>query len=529
MNIKMEINEPNNIDVNNILNDFTLVIDKETNDLPDTNNFNWLEKYHPDSLDKCLLKSDDKKNIETWLYNLKNYDPNNIKPSQKSKKKQSKSKKSDIPSNCLLLHGPPGIGKTTISKLIYKKFGYDILEFNASDTRTAKVLEDRLGKVSGSHNIVDFMCNKKTKIAVILDEMDGLSSGDKGGMGEINSIISQAQVNQTPFICITNSISKRMDSLKRKSLYIKLGKPNDIIIDKIINNIISEENISISPAIQKKIVTKGQGDIRRSITLLEYFFRNKHTIESPCEDYNSDQSDEIDQQDNVSEIDFETEIENYSRKFTELAPYEMAEKVLGSYENLDFFLKNFNYDNSMTNWYIFENFVKFIDKNRIGSFEKKCESIENIYSYFCQGDIVEKYIVMSQNNDLYTYANIFKTHSASYLSNKNLKKTSYNKMGMMNYSTLLNKTSLEYLNSKSWLNLNSQLQNNQDTNITSILYDIIWKHYEKEDYDYLEKIISKYKISIEEFEKILKGSCYYNKSDSATKMRKKIKMIYDQL
>ena len=99
----------------------------------------------------------------------------------------------------------------------------------------------------------------------------------------------------------------------------------------------------------------------------------------------------------------------------------------------------------------------------------------------------------------------------------------------MNYSTLLNKTSLEYLNSKNWLTLNEQLQNNQDTNITSVLYDIIFKHYENENYDYLTKIINKYKIKIDDFEKILKGSCYYNKSESAVQMRKKIKLIYDNL
>ena len=74
--------------------------------------------------------------------------------------------------------------------------------------------------------------------------MDGLSSGDKGGMGEINSIIADAQTKQTPFICITNSISKKMDSLKRKSLYIKLGKPNDITITKIVNNIVNKEKLS---------------------------------------------------------------------------------------------------------------------------------------------------------------------------------------------------------------------------------------------------------------------------------------------
>ena len=46
---------------------------------------------------------------------------------------------------------------------------------------------------------------------------------------------------------------------------------------------------------------------------------------------------------------------------------------------------------------------------------------------------------------------------------------------MFDVFTKAEKTSLEYLNSKNWLGINCQLENNQDTNITSILYDIMLK------------------------------------------------------
>ena len=38
---------------------------------------------------------------------------------------------------------------------------------------------------------------------------------------------------------------------------------------------------------------------------------------------------------------------------------------------------NYNFDSSMTNWYIYENFIKYIDKNRVGSIKKKINSIDN--------------------------------------------------------------------------------------------------------------------------------------------------------
>ena len=538
--------------INAITKNDDMVEDDITSDMFTTNNYKpiskeyipWLNAYKPTQFDDCFINSEEKIKIEKWINSLLNYTYNS---DGETKSKSKKKKKKDVPSNCLFLHGPPGIGKTTMAKLLYKKYNYDVLEYNASDTRTAKIIQDKLNKVGGSHNIVDFMCNKKTKIAVILDEIDGLSSGDKGGLSEINNIITESKEKQTPFICISNNICKKMDSLKRKSIYIKIGKPNDFTIKKLINRVIKAESIIIDDIVIKKLVTKSQGDIRRCLMMLEYLFRNKsiYKTDNTGETDNitinfntrhvqilkelNKNNDGISIIDNLNEQKFEDknitildEIEQYSRKNTDLAPYEMCEKILNSYSNLQFFLNNFNYDHSMTNWYLYENFIKYIEKNRIGSFEKKVISINNIYHYFSVGDIIEKKMILRQNYDLYEYINILKTYSAAFLTNHELKKCSYNKMGMMNYSTLLNKTSLEYFNSKNWGLINHKLRCKQNTNITTSLCDIIFKRFETNDTTFIREIVDEYNLSEAEFDKIIKSSLYYNTDKHSNMLKKKV-------
>ena len=51
------------------------------------------------------------------------------------------------PFQAALIHGPPGIGKTTTAKLIAVECGYDPRELNASDTRSTASLKQIVGQL----------------------------------------------------------------------------------------------------------------------------------------------------------------------------------------------------------------------------------------------------------------------------------------------------------------------------------------------------------------------------------------------
>ena len=48
--------------------------------------------------------------------------------------------------NALILHGPPGVGKTTLAYVASKESNSEIFELNASDFRDKKKLEEILGE-----------------------------------------------------------------------------------------------------------------------------------------------------------------------------------------------------------------------------------------------------------------------------------------------------------------------------------------------------------------------------------------------
>lgn len=69
----------------------------------------------------------------------------------------------------LLIHGPPGIGKTTVAHVIANQAGYDVLEINASDERSASTVKERIRSAIASHRI----SQSGNPVCIVADEIEG--------------------------------------------------------------------------------------------------------------------------------------------------------------------------------------------------------------------------------------------------------------------------------------------------------------------------------------------------------------------
>jgi replication factor C subunit 1 len=161
-----------------------------------------------------------------------------------------------------LVTGPPGIGKTTAVGLIVKGCGYELVEFNASDERSASAVRRYFDEAKRSG-----CCGKRR--VIVMDEVDGMSTGDRGGIGELARVIASCSF---PIICIANERgTPRLRPLASCCLDIRFQRPTKTVIAKALyERVVKAEKLGYTVAQVEELCERNGNDIRSVINALQF-------------------------------------------------------------------------------------------------------------------------------------------------------------------------------------------------------------------------------------------------------------------
>ena len=214
------------------------------------NHLPWVEKYRPENLTDIISH----KEIINTLGNLIS---NNKIPH-------------------MIFYGPPGTGKTTTilacAKQIYgPNYRSMVLELNGSDERGINVVREQIKNFSATNSKIHTMFNSNinnniTNIKlVILDEADAMTYDAQFALRRV----VESYTDSTRFCLICNYLTKIIPALHSRCQMFRFVPINTIEHIKKIDMVISTENIEIEQLAKEKIVELSEGDMRKSLNLLQ--------------------------------------------------------------------------------------------------------------------------------------------------------------------------------------------------------------------------------------------------------------------
>lgn len=182
----------------------------------------------------------------------------------------------------IYIYGAPGSGKTQFVLNLLNEINYDIIKYDAGDIRN-KMIIDTITKNNMSDKSVVSLLQKKSKpIAIVMDEIDGMNNGDKGGINSLIKIIRPKKTKKqkledlsfSPIICISSyHVDKKIKELMKVCHVFELKSP----LTGQIETILKLSMPSLEDTIIANMVNYLQGDLRK-LNSIHNIYKKHHNI-----------------------------------------------------------------------------------------------------------------------------------------------------------------------------------------------------------------------------------------------------------
>jgi replication factor C large subunit len=162
----------------------------------------------------------------------------------------------------VIIHGSPGIGKTSAAHALANDMGWSVMELNASDSRT----KDQIQKVAGGAAMNQSLTTSGRQL-VILDEADNLHQHkDRGGARAMTDLVKNAA---QPVVLIANEFYDMSRGLRGACRDIEFRDVGKRSILPVLRDICRKEGVEYEDAALDRIAGANDGDLRGAIKDLQ--------------------------------------------------------------------------------------------------------------------------------------------------------------------------------------------------------------------------------------------------------------------
>jgi len=184
----------------------------------------------------------------------------------------------------IYIYGSPGCGKTFFVVNLLKQLNYDVIKYDAGDIRNKSLIDNITSNNISNRNVLDMMAGRERKIAIVMDEIDGMNNGDKGGINSLIKLIRQKKTQKqklesmtlNPIICIGNYyMDKKIRELMKVCYTFELKTPTTRQIETLLNRLIPKKQMMVNKDL---LINYIQGDIRKLNFTAELYENKSHLL-----------------------------------------------------------------------------------------------------------------------------------------------------------------------------------------------------------------------------------------------------------
>ena len=183
----------------------------------------------------------------------------------------------------VVLHGSPGVGKTSAAHALANDMGWETVELNASDQRTADVIERFAGRAARNATLGGSAAgggaaggDTASRQLVILDEADNIHGNyDRGGASAITRLVKESG---QPIVLIANDYYDMARGLRNATQEIEFRDVSARSIVPVLRDVCRKEGIEFESDALQRIAERNRGDLRGAINDLQAATEGRESI-----------------------------------------------------------------------------------------------------------------------------------------------------------------------------------------------------------------------------------------------------------